>query len=235
MLALLWLYQWQSFGHPFYPAQHWMPPVRYIEQGYQGFGPPQLDLLGRLLFDYRYGLFVSCPLLLPALAAPWANRGRRLGGPELAFMLVLAGVLWLFTACNNYARLQFNTGIRHLVPVLPFLFVPAALVLVRLPRRAVLLIGVLSVALAWCMAMYRDVELGLGVADPVVRTLVGGLQLPALATISRMEAFAELIPHGISPLPALLLAGAIIAVIWRPLGRPVSCDTRSGAEEQLAG
>ncbi len=35
-LAILWFYQWQAFGHPFYPAQHWMPPVAWIDQGYRG-------------------------------------------------------------------------------------------------------------------------------------------------------------------------------------------------------
>ena len=40
-IVLLWFYQWRSFGHPFYPGQHWMPPVEWIELGYQGFTWPQ--------------------------------------------------------------------------------------------------------------------------------------------------------------------------------------------------
>jgi len=51
-----------------------------------------------------------------------------------------------------------------------------------------------SVALAWCMAMARDVsggkvdladpDTGLGVLDPVLAVLTGGFQLPALTTLS---------------------------------------------------
>src|SRR5262249_23491152 len=44
-VSLLWLYQWQSFGHPFYPAQHWMPSVHWSGAGYQGYEWPQLELL----------------------------------------------------------------------------------------------------------------------------------------------------------------------------------------------
>ena len=91
-LALLWFYQWQAFGHPFYPAQHWMPAVAWIDQGYRGMSPPQPDLLLALAVDRRYGLFVSCPLFLLALAAPFVNRGaaRRLAAFELWAMLGFA-------------------------------------------------------------------------------------------------------------------------------------------------
>src|SRR5215471_582251 len=66
---LLWFYQWKSFGHPFYPGQHWMPPVKWSDLGYQGYGVPQLELLVALAIDYRYGLFSSSPLMvLPLLS-----------------------------------------------------------------------------------------------------------------------------------------------------------------------
>ena len=62
--AVLMGYQWWNFGNPFYPAQHYMPEVKYIEQGYRGFTWPQLDLLWKTAFGMRYGLFTSAPLLL---------------------------------------------------------------------------------------------------------------------------------------------------------------------------
>ena len=109
-IVLLWFYQWGSFGHPFYPGQHWMPPVEWIELGYQGFTWPQLDLLAMLAFDYRFGLFVSSPIMLLALAAPFVNRGqnRRLDTPELAFVLVVPLALWLFFGGVHYTKLQFG-------------------------------------------------------------------------------------------------------------------------------
>ena len=218
-VLLLWFYQWVSFGNPFLPGQHWMPPVEWIEIGYQGYGPPQLGLFAMLGFDFRFGLFVTCPLFLLAIVSPWLNRkgSCRLPWLELAFLLSLSMAFWLFFSGSSYTQLQFNTGIRYMAPMFPFLFIPAVVVLSRLPRRVVLVIAVFSVAMAWSMAMYRDVELGLGVADPVVRTFLGGLRLPVLSTVSRMEAFSNLVPDGVSPLPLFLLAAAVIAVIWIPI------------------
>ena len=60
-ILLLWFYQYESFGNPFLPGQNWMPPVEWIDAGYQGFTPPQPELLRSLLVDYRYGLFTTCP------------------------------------------------------------------------------------------------------------------------------------------------------------------------------
>ena len=136
-ILLLWLYQYQSFGNPFLPGQNWMPPVEWIDIGYQGFTSPQPELLRLLLFDYRYGLFLTCPLMLLALAAPFWNRGKRPIIPTREFMLLaLAPVgLLLFCAGISYVRLQFNNGLRYLAPLLPYMFVLVASILVRLPRR----------------------------------------------------------------------------------------------------
>ncbi len=217
-IALLMFYQWTSFGHPLYPGQHWMPAVAWIDQGYRGMSPPQPDLLAALMFDKRYGLFVSCPLFLLALAAPFVNRTtRRLPAFELAAFLGCVVALWLFCGGVNYARLQFNTGIRHLAPIFPFLFVPVAVVLMRLPRVARYAIAVLAVAQAWCLAMYRDVEIGpLGVLDSVVHVFLGGFQLPALTTLSRIGGgVSAYFPNGISPLPLFVLTAAVLYGIWR--------------------
>jgi hypothetical protein len=217
-IGLLWFYQWQAFGHPFYPGQHWMPPVEWIDRGYQGVGLPQPELLAALVFDHRFGLFASCPLFLLALGAPLVNRGagRRLPAFELSALLGTAILVWVFFSGVNYTRLQFNTGIRYLSAIFPFLFVPAALVLVRLPRLVVYLAGILAVAQAWCMAMYRDVERGpLGVLEPVINVFLGGFQLPALTTIARVGGtFEHYFPNGVSPLPLFGLTAAILYVIW---------------------
>jgi hypothetical protein len=218
-IFLLWFYQYESFGNAFLPGQHWMPPVEWIERGYQGFGPPQLDLLKSLAFDYRYGFFTTCPLFLLALAAPWLDRGRRRVLPvyETVFLLAVAVAFWLFCGGINYTRLQFNTGIRYLAPIFPFLFVPAAAALMRLPRPAVFFIGVLSIAQAWCLAMYRDVERGLGLLDPVLHVLFGGFTLPILSVLSRMGSqYGDYFAHGVSPLPVFAVAAALLFGLWWP-------------------
>jgi len=216
-VGVLLFYQWQSFGHPLYPGQHWMPPVEWIDLGYQGYGWPQLELLSALAFDHRFGLFVCSPLMALALLCPFLNRRARsaLPTPELFFTLALFVALWLFFSGSNYTRLQFNTGIRYLAPIFPFLFIPAAVVLLRLPPVVIYFIAVFSVFESWCLAMFRDVERGLGMLDPILHVLLGGFQLPVLTTLSRMHSqFGEFLPHGVSPLPLFALTGAILYAVW---------------------
>jgi hypothetical protein len=213
-VLLLWFYQWASFGHPFYPGQHWMPPVQWIERGYQGVSAPQLELLWMLAFDYRFGLFVTGPVFLLAFAAVLVP--RRLPGLELYAMLGMFLLFWVFFSGVNYTRLQSNTGIRYLAPVFPFLFVPAAVVLARLPARVSGLIGVIAVAVSWCLAMHRDVERGLGVLDPVLHVFLGGFKLPLLTTLGRIQPRPEFLGQGVSPLPLFALTAAVLYVLWRP-------------------
>lgn len=216
-ILLLWFYQWQSFGNPFLPPQRWMAPVKWIEVGYQGVTWPQWDLLLLQLFDYRYGLFASCPLLLLALVFPyWSKRtGTPLSVRERAVLIIFPLFFLLFCSCISYARLQFNTGFRYLAPLLPFLFIPTTLVLAEMPRRLVLFISIFSVAQAWSMAMYRDVERGFGVLDSVLHVFIGGFQLPAMSVLSRMNGqYGDYAANGISPLPVFVFVGAILAVVW---------------------
>jgi hypothetical protein len=218
-ILLLWFYQWRSFGNPFLPGQHWMPPVDWIELGYQGYGLPQLELLLMLGFDLRFGFFVSSPLMLLSFVTPFIERftSRKLPKLEMYFMLILFLAFWLFFSGSNYTRLQFNTGVRYMIPMYPYMFVLAAVTLVRLPRVAIALIAVASFVESWSLAMYRDVEKNLGVLDPIIRTFLGGLQLPAFSTISRLEfQFGQFFSNGVSPLPVFMLLAAIIFVIWSP-------------------
>jgi hypothetical protein len=228
-ILMLWFYQWASFGNAFRPGQHWMPPVEWIEVGYQGFSFPQPELLRLLLTDYRYGLFVTCPLMLLALLAPWWNRGARrvIEMREFALILFVPLGLWLFCGGISYVRLQYNNGLRYLAPLLPYMFVLTAIVLARLPRRAAYLIAIAAVAQAWSMAMYRDVERGFGVLDPILHVLIGGFHLPVLTVLSRMNGqYGDYAGSGVSPLPLLVLVGAVICAVWS--GRrmsPAQIDT----------
>lgn len=214
-VALLWFYQWRAFGNPFLPGQHWMPPVEFIDLGYRGYGPPQLELLRLLAFDHRFGLFVFCPLLLLAFLAMRGRGDARLPRREMwACLAVFVGV-WVFFSGSNYTRLQFNSGPRYMAPVVPFLFVPAAVVLARLPRLLLRLIGVGSIGLAWSLSMYREVERPLGVLDPVVRSLVEGPQLPVLEALGRTGGvYGGLGAGGTSALGPMAVAAAVIAVLW---------------------
>lgn len=219
-VLLLWFYQWKAFGHPFYPGQNWMPPVEWIDRGYQGYQfPPDPELLGMLLFDYRFGLFVAAPILLLALALPWVNRRGRAGLPGLE-QLALLGIplaMVLFFAGNNYTRLQFNTGIRYLAPVFPFLFVPAAIVLSRMRPLPAYAWALLALVVSWPLAMYREVERPLGILDPIVRTFSGGFALPALTTLSQTTGqYGDFFSRGVTPLALFVLTGAVLYGLWSP-------------------
>jgi hypothetical protein len=231
-LALLWFYQWTSFGHPLYPPQHWMPPVEYIELGYQGITTPSPELAGMLAFDYRFGLFVSCPLFLLALASPFFRASGRAVLPRRELIVCGAIVLafFLFFSGVHYTRWQFNTGIRYLAPTFPFLFLLSAVTLMRLPGLASRILGGVSIVFAWMMAMSRDVsggkveltdqDTGLGVLDPVLSVLGNGPQLPALTTLSRMEGYGFLTSGLLQPWQLFLFLGVLLVLVWRK--RPVS-------------
>jgi hypothetical protein len=136
---------------------------------------------------------------------------------EMVFVLGSTLALWLFFSGVQYTRLQFNTGIRYLAPIFPFLFLPTAVVLARLPRRAIYFVALLSVFQSWAFAMYRDVERGLGMLEPILRVLSGGFQLPALSVLARMGGqYGDYFAQGSSPLPLFALTAAIIFGIWTP-------------------
>jgi len=234
-ILLLWFYQWRSFGNPFLPGQHWMPPVEWIDIGYQGFTWPQPALLWHLLFDYRYGLFTTCPLLLVALLSLWWLRTtkRFIPGRELAVLMLLPLGLLVFCSGISYTRLQFNNGMRYLAPTLPFLFVPVAVVLVKMiPRRLAYVISIIAVAQAWSMAMSRDVERGFGVLDPILRVFIGGFQIPLLTVLSRMSSgqYGDYASSGVSPLPIFAVVTALIFVVWSSGRRREPGSSAEGTE-----
>lgn len=210
-LAVLLVYQWQSFGHPLYPAQAYMPPATFSELGYRGMSWPKLDLLWDTAFSIRFGLFASAPILLFALYFPGWRRGvRLLDAPEQYFVVTFALLFMIFCAANQFGRMQFNSGVRHVVPVTPLLFLLAAGVLLRLPALLSSLTGLLATYWSWCLAMYRDVEHGLGVLESIIHVTFAGFRLPWLTTLKNMGYF----PDGVSAIPLLFLLGTALWMIW---------------------
>jgi hypothetical protein len=213
--AILPLYQAWAFGDPWLPAQHYMPATPYSGFGWSGFNWPAADLAWQNLFDPRFGLFTAGPLLLLAFAAPVAARrgAPRLDPPDLALAFGLSAGFWLFASCVEYARLQWNTGVRYLVPCVPFLFLAAATVLARLPRRLAVAIALLAVGWSWAHAMVRETPW-----ESARAVLTGGPQLPWLTSVWRSGARAPLLLRDAGPAawPLLLPAAAALAILWRP-------------------
>ncbi len=223
-LAVLLGYQWAAFGSPFWPAQVYMPPATFTHHGYRGIDWPRLDLLWETAFGMRYGLFTSAPILLLGLYVPgWLRRGGcLLGRRELGGVLVFCALFFVFAAANQYGRMQFNSGVRHIVPVTPFLFLLAAGSLTRMPALAAAIVGVLATYWSWSLAMYRDVEQGFGVFESLIHVSLEGFRLPWLTTLDRMGYLA----NGASVAPVFVVTATILWALWRV--RPSTDGGRAG-------
>jgi hypothetical protein len=211
-VAMLLGYQWIAFGNPLLPAQYYMPATTYSGHGFNGIDWPQASLFFELALNYRYGLFISAPFLLLALYVPaWFRQDLRIVAKrETIFILLFSLVFFLFTSANQFARMQFNSGIRHVVPVTPFLFLIAAGVFLKIPRWLQISFGVVTLYWSWCLAMYRDVELGAGIFEALTQITLGGPQLPWLMTLKRLG----MIPDWVSAWIIFLFAGIILWGIW---------------------
>jgi hypothetical protein len=227
VLALGW-YQWASFGDFFHPPQHWMPPVEWVNIGYQGVGRFSFELLRLLLVDPRFGLFVTTPLFLLAIAAPFLRRGRSfLPSRETLFCLAFSLAFILFFSFVQYTRLQWVTGIRYLAAVIPFLFLPAAAVLLRLPRAVAYGIALLSLVINWSIAMVRSQGT---VFENVQHVVLEGPQLPWLTVLGKTSSQYAPWLRAVSPIFILLVTGVAVYLIWtvrdpwKPLVREPAVD-----------
>jgi len=136
-LALLFFTQWAQFGDPFRPAQRWMPDAHWSVAGYHGFDWPSAELLWRNLLDPSYGLFAFAPLLLLAFRPASADAPPAVAPAQQRFVWSLAAAFLLFSAANQFTRLQWNSGFRGLAPLAPFLALLAARPLAEWPERRV--------------------------------------------------------------------------------------------------
>ena len=219
-VSLLFAYQWIAFGHPVWPAQRYMPPTVYSVRGWLGFTAPTGELLWGNLFDLRYGLFAFSPLLLAAFAAPVVRSRWRGWSPSMAELgwiaAAFAGLL-LFSSANQFANLQWNTGVRYMVPLVPLLFLAAVPVLAILPRGARWALVGVSAAITLAVSMYReDVPTSL-------RLVAGdGPTLPLLLVLEKMASGYDVgLPPGAFWIVVALLALAL-TLTWRPYLRAMS-------------
>jgi hypothetical protein len=223
-VAMLLFYQWRSFGSPWFPGQHYMPPVEWIDIGYQGVGGPQLDLFAMLLFDPRFGLLVACPLLALGVAGlvqavrSYALVPRR----EAAFLFGFTVALIVFFSCVQYTRLQWVTGIRYIVPVIPPLFLLTVPALRRLHPLVRYTAIVLTFAEAWCLSMVRATSM----FDSIAQVFLGGFQLPWMTVLAKMAPqYVPFMADRTSPLPLFVLFGALLTGLW--LYRPARAEQRA--------
>ena len=125
----------------------------------------------------------------------------------------------LFFSFFEPTRLQWVSGIRYMVSMIPFLFLLTAAVLIRMPKKVAYGLAVFSFAASWCMSMIRH---GVGVPEESMLIslkifLLEGFQLPWLNTLSKMGTqyvpFLEL--ETLSSLPFFVLCAISIYICWR--------------------
>jgi len=160
--AFLLFSQWAMYGHPLYPGQHWMPNQNiYVQQGMRGFTLPDPDLIVQNLFNPAYGMFSWGPVLLLSLVPTrWYSGPLVLPRFERRFVLVVSVVLLLFASSNQYARLQFNSGFRYLLPLVPFLMLALADHWIRLGTWMRTGVAAVVIAHAWVLTVFREQPVG---------------------------------------------------------------------------
>lgn len=213
--------QWAMYGNPFLPGQYWMPAVNYTDRGWRGFSWPTPDLYWLNLFSPSYGLFTFGPLLLLAMVPfRWLGGSPILPRRERRFVMVLTLAFLTFQSANQYSRMQFNTGFRYLIPLVPFLFLMAADVLQRLPRRWLMALSVPVLLHSWVLTTFRE-----SVGRSWQMFLAEGIQLPWLRVLRLTSPpDARVITNPLLPTGIVAMSLLIAWGLWR-IGRGPTPDT----------
>ena len=209
--------QQAMFGNPFLPGQYWMPAVNYTDEGFRGFSYPNPELFWRNFFDLRWGMFIYTPLLILAfLPARLAGNERRLIMPRLErrYLWILIWATIVFNAANQYSFMQWNTGFRYMMVLLPFLTLFAADHLVRLPKwwfRGLMMLSLLN---GWVVGMYRE-----QVPFSWSELWSGGPMLPWFNVLRMTSPEGSLVQH--PWLPTALVIGCVTTawLVWQLTAR----------------
>jgi hypothetical protein len=206
--------QWAMYGNAFLPGQAWMPNQnQYVEQGMRGFTAPDAELFLMGLFDPSFGMYTWGPILLLALLPARRLDAKSLVLPmfERRWLAVTVLVFMLFAAMNQYSRLQFNSGFRYLVPLVPFLMLAIADHWRRFPAQLRWAIGIVAVLNSWVLVVFRE-----PVGQSWKMFLADGIQLPWYRVLGLTGDPAN--PWlGTWWIPSIILAGTLLVAlaIWR--------------------
>ena len=127
--------------------------------------PLGVNTVGAALAPSLFGVMalplVGAKLALLILAAVpaffYRDDSKVMPGRERWFALVFAMVFMVFCASNQYSRLQWNTGFRYLIPLVPFAFLALSDHLAR--AKPIVLALVLGMAPA-CLVLRRPASGG---------------------------------------------------------------------------
>jgi hypothetical protein len=213
-IAFLLFTQWVMYGNPLTPGQYWMPNQNmFVQEGARGFTLPDGELFLFNLFHPDYGLYTWGPLMALALVPAWWYPHSTLILPrrERRFLVAAFAVFLVFCASNQYSRLQFNSGFRYLVPLVPFFMLAIADHWVRLPRIARVAIAAPVVLHAWVLTAFRE-------PVPLSWTLFvsEGVQLPWFRVLRLTAGSDSTLGHaGWLPGVLLLITIVVAVAIWQ--------------------
>ncbi len=215
--------QWAMYGNPFLPGQYWMPAVHYTDRGWRGFDWPSPDLYWLNMFSLSYGMFTFSPLLLIGFIPVYFIKKRdTLIFPirERRFSAIFIILFLTFCAANQYSRMQFNTGFRYLLPLVPFVFLAASDHLNRLSNKWLAIISVPTLFHSWVLSMFREP------LDVSWRLFFQhGIQLPWLSVLKMVNPPDHpILSNPFLPILFLILCGLVIWGIWK---YPFSGESRS--------
>lgn len=236
-VAFLLYTQWAMFGNAIMPGQYWMPDETttafgtfenpYSTDGFRGFSAPAPDLYFLNLFDPSYGLFTYGPLLIVGLIPAWwyARDKLVLPRPERIFVALFFFAFLTFCSANQYSRIQFNSGFRYMIPVVPFLFLAASDHLSRMKARWLWLLAIPVVLNSWVISMVRE-----PLPESWQRVLSEGIQLPWLTVLAATRpADHPVLSSWLLPIAVLTMTAAVVALIWKGQWRPVDASPPADA------
>ncbi len=221
VVFLCWT-QWIMYGHPFLPGQKHMRAVTFTDRGYVGFSWPTWEVFEANLISPNYGLATFAPILLLGFLPKVLGRSE--GGllPKMqkrgAYAFIWAFLI--FCACNQYSLMQFNTGFRYLLPLVPFLFLLAAEHLRKLPTLLLWLLGIPCMIHTWVLSMVRYTKLDLNEGPDTIpecwrRIMEDGLQLPSITVLRQITSDPSHFIHWqIWPFATFLLVALLSWGIW---------------------
>jgi hypothetical protein len=238
--------QWAMYGNAFTPGQFVMPHQNdYVDLGVRGIGFPSLEVFTKNLISPSWGLLPFAPLLAIAFIRLERRRDEQLIFPrrERLWSALLVLAFMLFCAANWYSLLQFNTGFRYLLPVVPFLFLAASDRLAKWPSKRLALVTAVVLVHAVVLCMMREVSdtendlRKLAVAQGTssmqvpgywhamlthtavpaswIRLFEDGPQLPWLTVLRQTSPKNELLASPLVPLALMLACALAIAAIWK--------------------
>jgi hypothetical protein len=234
-ILVLMFYQYRAFGSAIHPSYSYYQEGAFpwMKRGYMGLTYPRIDVMLKLLFGCRRGLFFAAPVLITApfgLRILWKNNRTRNAGIAAS---AIAFYYFLFNASFYVWVGGWSYGPRYLAAGVPLLCIGLAPVWseARLVWKRVFAVLAICGGLFALMAVATDPQPSDGFHCPLMQLIIPAFSAGKLALNSgSMLTAAEDIPsgthgafnlgqlaglHGLASLIPLLVLWALAIMIWK--------------------